>query len=170
MATKSTAHKAGELEAIRGLAACAVVCGHFFGSFSQPTSLTGLPAHLYTMLFSGSPAVVVFLFSRVLCCPCRSFGRGRQQCHRGRCIKPFPAPRLPHIPDDHGIISGSCPGVEFFQRGGRNLRIELVCQLWLSPRNRDLPARLEDSPLARFFWNASSEHKRFQCFAVDYAP
>ncbi len=76
MATKSTVHKAGELEAIRGLAACAVVCGHFFGSFSQPTSLTGLPAHLYTMFLSGSPAVVVFFVLSGIVLPLSFFRSG----------------------------------------------------------------------------------------------
>lgn len=76
MATKSTAHKAGELEAIRGLAACAVVCGHFFGSFSQPTSLTGLPAHLYTMFSNGSPAVVVFFVLSGIVLPLSFFRSG----------------------------------------------------------------------------------------------
>ncbi len=76
MTTKLTVHKAGELEAIRGLAACAVICYHFSLAFSAPEKLRGLWAFLYNMLFSGPPAVVIFFVLSGVVLPLSFFRSG----------------------------------------------------------------------------------------------
>lgn len=76
MTTKSTVHKAGELEAIRGLAACAVICYHFSLAFGNPERLRGLWAVLYNMFFSGPPAVVIFFVLSGVVLPLSFFRSG----------------------------------------------------------------------------------------------
>lgn len=76
MAARPTTHKAGELEAVRGLAACAVVVGHFCSAFFQPGSLTGLMSNLFDMFFSGPPAVVIFFVLSGVVLPLSFFRSG----------------------------------------------------------------------------------------------
>lgn len=76
MTTKSTVHKAGELEAIRGIAACAVICYHFSLAFGEPARLRGLWAFLYNMVFSGPPAVVIFFVLSGVVLPLSFFRSG----------------------------------------------------------------------------------------------
>jgi len=68
--------KKGELESIRGLASCAVVIGHFFGSFAEPRDLPAGPAHVYSMLANGTPAVVIFFVLSGIVLPLSFFRSG----------------------------------------------------------------------------------------------
>lgn len=76
MASELKREKRGELEAIRGLAACSVVAGHFFGCFAQPGNLTGVSRNLYSALTNGSAAVVVFFVLSGVVLPLSFFRSG----------------------------------------------------------------------------------------------
>lgn len=76
MGSELKREKRGELEAIRGLAACSVVGGHFFGCFAQPDKLPDISRSLYSALTNGSAAVVVFFVLSGVVLPLSFFRSG----------------------------------------------------------------------------------------------
>lgn len=76
MASELKREKRGELEAIRGLAACSVIGGHFFSCFAQPANLKGISAYLFSALANGSAAVVVFFVLSGVVLPLSFFRSG----------------------------------------------------------------------------------------------